>query len=100
MVKPRRLFQARGAAHGDGALLHALEQRGLSLGRRAIDLIGQQDMGEDRPLLELEVLPAIRILDDNVGPDDVRRHQVRGELDAREGQVEPFRERLDQQGLA
>src|SRR5207253_1279958 len=53
-----------------------------------------------RPLLELEVLPAVRILDDDVGPDDVRRHQVRRELDTREGQVEPFGERLDQESLA
>jgi hypothetical protein len=30
------------------ALLHRLQQRGLGLGRRAVDLVGQQQVGEDR----------------------------------------------------
>jgi hypothetical protein len=30
-------------------LLHRLEQRRLRLGRRAVDLVGQDDVGEDRP---------------------------------------------------
>ena len=38
-------------------------------------------------------------LDHDVGPHDVRRHQVRRELDPREAQVQPLRQRLDQQGL-
>ena len=36
------------AAGGDLALLHRFEQRGLRLGRRAVDLVGQHDVGEDR----------------------------------------------------
>src|SRR5437879_13925325 len=46
------------------------------------------------------MLPSVRVLDDDVGPDDVRRHQVGGELDAGERQLEPFRERLDEKRLA
>jgi hypothetical protein len=37
------------AADGDLALLHRLQQRGLRLGRGAVDLVGQHDVGEDRP---------------------------------------------------
>ena len=44
-----RLFERVGAAlDGDAVLLHRLEQRGLGLGRRAVDLVGEQDVGEDR----------------------------------------------------
>ena len=82
------------------ALLHPLEQRGLRLRRGAVDLVGEQDVGEDRALLELEVLPAVGVLDDDVGADDVGRHQVRRELDARERQLEPLGQRLDQERLA
>ena len=39
----------RGGAAGDGMLLHGLEQRGLRLGRRAIDLVGQNQVRENRP---------------------------------------------------
>ena len=37
-------------------LVHGLEQRRLGLGRGAINLIGQQDVGEDRPRFEFELL--------------------------------------------
>ena len=37
------------------ALLHGLQQRGLGLGRRAVDFVGQQDVGEDRPFDEAEI---------------------------------------------
>ena len=57
-------------------------------------------MREDRPLLELEVLPAVGVLHDDVGPDDIGRHQVGRELDPREGQLEALGQRLDEQGLA
>jgi hypothetical protein len=36
------------------ALLHGLEQRRLHLGRRAVDLVGQHRVAEDRTLAELE----------------------------------------------
>ena len=40
------------------ALLHRLQQRGLRLGRRAVDFVGQQNVGEDRPFDEAELPPA------------------------------------------
>src|SRR5262249_52254305 len=60
-------------------------------------LIGQHDVREDRSGLELEVLPAVGVLHDDVGADDVGRHQIGSELHAREGEVEAFRQRLDEQ---
>ncbi len=84
----------------DLQLLHRLQQGRLSLRRRAVDLVGQQDVGEDRPLDERQLPPARGdVFLDDVGAGDVGRHQVRGELDALEPQVEDLRQRLDQQGL-
>ena len=57
-------------------------------------------MGEDRAPLELEVLPARLVLDDHVGAHDVAGHEIGRELDARKGQLEALRQRLDEQGLA
>ena len=34
-------------ADGDLPLLHRLEQRALHLGRRAVDLVGEHEVGED-----------------------------------------------------
>ena len=39
-------------------LLHRLQQRRLRLRGRAVDLVGQQDVGEDRPFHEAEIPPA------------------------------------------
>ena len=44
----------RDAVERDATLLHALEERGLGLGGGAIDLVGEQEVGEDRPLGEPE----------------------------------------------
>ena len=46
---------ARVALDGDLRLLHRLEQRALGLGRRAVDLVAQHDVGEDRPLAQLKL---------------------------------------------
>jgi hypothetical protein len=35
-------------------LLHRLEQRRLRLGGRAVDLVAEDDVGEDRPLAQHE----------------------------------------------
>ena len=40
--------RVRRAVHGHAALLHRLEQRRLGLGRRAVDLVAQHQVGEDR----------------------------------------------------
>ena len=42
------------AAHGAGVLLHGLKQRGLRLGRGAVDFVGQHDVAEDRSLTNVQ----------------------------------------------
>ena len=42
------------AADRDLALLHRLEQRRLHFGRGAVDLVGEQDVGEDGTLANFE----------------------------------------------
>ena len=54
----RLLELERRAADRDLLLLHRLEQRRLHLGRRAIDLVGENDVGEDRPLLHARTCPS------------------------------------------
>jgi len=61
----------------DLVLIHRLQQRRLSLGSRAIDLVGQQDIGEHRATLELELLFRRRV---NRDADHVRRQHIAGEL--------------------
>ena len=69
----------RHAVGRDLALLHRLEQRRLRLGRRAVDLVGQHDVREDRSLAELE-LAGLRVVHERAR--DVARHEVGRELDA------------------
>jgi hypothetical protein len=58
----------------DLTLLHALQERRLGLGARAVDLVPEHDVREDRTGLELEV-PALLVEDVHAG--DVGRQQVR-----------------------
>ncbi len=98
----RLLQRIGGAADGHLMLLHRLEQRGLHLGRRAVDLVGQDDLGEQRPLLDVE---SWRLLVEDHRADHVGREQVGRELDPGERCVDdlrqgPHRQRLGQAGHA
>ncbi len=94
-----RLLERIGpAGGGDVILLHRFEQRGLRLRRRAVDLVGEDDLREDRPLHEPEAAAALALVED-LGAGDVRRHQVGRELDALEVEIEDVGERLDQERL-
>ena len=73
----------------DATLLHALQQARLRLGRRAVDLVDDHDVREDRARPELEDLVAPAV---DVRPDDVGRQQVRGALHARELEAERARD--------
>ncbi len=79
------------------ALLHALEQGGLRLGRGPVDLVGEHDLGHDRARPELELL---RLLVVDRQPGHVRGQQVRRELDAPEGAAQAARDGLGEHGLA
>ncbi len=96
-----RLLERVGAPlDRDAMFLHGFEQRRLRLGRRAVDFVGQHDVGEDRPGREHHLPPSgRRVLLDDVGAGDVGRHQVGRELDAVELEVEHPRHRVDEQRL-
>ena len=79
--------------------LHRLEQRRLGLRRGAVDLVGQDDVGEDRPVDELELPPAVRGVLEDIRPRDVHRHQVGRELDAAELQRHRLGQLVDHQRL-
>jgi len=68
---------------------HRFQQGGLGLGRRAVDLVGQHHVREDRSLLELE-LAGLLVVD--VGAGDVGRQQIGRELNPLELEVERRRE--------
>ena len=86
----------RGVAERHLALLHHLEQRGLHLGRGAVDLIGEQEVAEDRAELGVEAR-IVRAIDPRA--DEVGRDEVRRELDPVERAAEHLRGRLHRQRL-
>ena len=75
---------------------HDLEQRRLHLGRRAVDLVGEHEVGHDRPELGVEGLGP-RSVDPRA--DDVGRHEVRRELQPGERPVDGAGQRLDGERL-
>ena len=91
----RREPMAR-AVDRDLPLLHRLEQRRLRPRRHAVDLVDEQQVGEDRSLMERE--GARRHVED-VGADDVGGHQVGRALHALELQAHDARERPNRQRL-
>ncbi len=92
--------RVRLARRRDGVFLHCLQERGLRLGRRAVDLIGQHDVGEDRPVHEPEhAVPGRVVLLEQLGARDVTGHEVGRELHPRERQLECLCDRLHQERL-
>jgi len=62
----------------DLSLLHDLEKRALHLRRRAVDLVGEKEVGEDRTERGLEITGALVI---DARTDEVGGHEIRRELD-------------------
>ena len=93
--RPRQLVRHR--VDGDVALLHALEQARLRLRRRAVDLVDEHDVGEDRTRPELEARLTLVV---DLGADDVGRQEVGRALHARELAVDRPRQRAGQRRLA
>jgi hypothetical protein len=85
---------------GDPVLLHGLQERGLGLRWRPVDLVRQDDVAEHRTRRE-DHFPTSRlgVFLDDVGAGDIRRHEVRRELDPRELEVHHLGDGVDQQGL-
>ena len=80
----------------DLALLHHLQQRALHLGRGAVDLVGEQQVGEHRPERDLELALALVV---DPGADDVGGHQIGGELDPLELPADGLGQGLDRHRL-
>src|SRR5579884_156384 len=94
----KRIGQRVGqAVDGHLPLLHALQQRGLCLRRGAVDLVGQDDVGENRAGTYLEV-PGLLVIDGGAG--NIRRQKVRRELDSLETQSQRVSQGFGQRRLA
>ena len=88
----RRWQLHRFAAERDLPFLHGFEQRALDFGRRAVDFVGENEVGENRPARGV-VFAILRIV--NQRADDVRRQQIGRELDAMKLRLHRRRERAD-----
>ncbi len=81
----------------DLAFVHGFEQRRLRLGRGAVDFIGEQDVGKNRPALELKLLFDGRV-DGN--SQNIRWQHVAGELHPLKTAVDGPRQSLAESSLA
>src|SRR3982075_187011 len=86
----------RVALERDLLLLPRLEQRGLRFGRRAVHLVREDDVGEDRALLDAELAGGDLV---HRRADDVAGHEVGRELDALEGATDEPRDRAREESL-
>ena len=82
---------------GDLSLFHCFQQRGLGLRRGAVDLVGEDELGDDGtgPVFE-----ATGLLVEDVDPGHIAGEEIGGELDALEGTADRARDRLGQDRLA
>ena len=85
------------ALDGHLPLLHRFQQRALGLGRGAVDLVGQDQLGEDRAGMKHEGF-ALAFVDGRA--KDVGRQQVAGELNALVLQAQTAGQGVGQGGFA
>ena len=85
------------AVDGDLRLIHGFEQGGLGLGGGAVDLVGQQEIGEDGAGFEFEGA-GVDVIDGDA--EHVAGEHVAGELEAVESAVDGAGEHLREGGLA
>jgi hypothetical protein len=85
------------AVHADLGFVHSLEERRLCAGRGAVDFVRENDVGENGAgaKFKFAVLGIV-----NADAEHVARKQIRSELNALEGAMKGFGERLRQRGLA
>ena len=81
----------------DLPLVHRLEQRRLRARARAVDLVGQEDVREDRALPQDELALALVV---DADAEHVAREQVARELHATQLAADGLRERASERGLA
>jgi hypothetical protein len=78
------------------ALLHRFEQRALDLGGGAVDLVGQDDVGEDRALARVELPVALAV---DLGSDKIGGQEVGSELNPAELRVDGLGQHRHRQRL-
>ena len=94
----KRLGQRIGmSVHRNLTFVHGFEQRGLSLGRGAIDFVGQKDIRKDRAAFEFKLLLDGRV---NGNSQHVRGQHVAGELHSLESAIESSGQSLPESGFA
>ena len=76
---------------------HRFEQRRLRARRGAVDFVGEQNVREHRAFVKMKFLI---LLVENGNSENVRRQQIRRELDALEFRVNGLRQRLGERGFA
>jgi hypothetical protein len=81
----------------DLIFVHRFQQRALCFRRRAIDFIGQHNIGEDRTRLEFELI-LLRI--ENRNAEHVGWQQVAGELNSMEPAIQRSSQRMTEGGLS
>ena len=87
-------------ADRDVLFLHRLQQRRLGLGRGAVDLVSQDEVGENRTVHKPETAASgIGIDFQHIGAGDVRWHEVGRELNALVAQFQRARQGRYQQGF-
>ena len=72
----------------------------MRLGCGPVDLVGEHNVGEHGSLLEFELAAPLGRFENHVRADQVGRHQIGGELDALELQLQRVGEGAHQQRLA
>ncbi len=82
---------------GDLALVHGFEQRGLRLGRGAVDFVGQKKIREDRTRLKFESL-GMHVV--NRDTQHIAGQHVAGELKPVKTAIHRARQRLRQCGFS
>ena len=97
MKRPRQRMVLAGDR--DAALLHRLQQRRLRARARPVDLVGHQQLTEHRARDEAERSPPGLAFLEDLGAENIGRHQVGRALDALVVEPEDRAERLDEPGL-
>ena len=83
------------AVHGHSQFLHCFQKGGLRLGRRAVDFVSENEVGEDWAAMKNQIPPPARLVAlQNLGTRDIRRHKIGRELDAPKIPAEQVRQRL------
>jgi hypothetical protein len=80
------------SGNGDGAFLHGFQQCRLCFRRCPVDLVGQQKLCKNRPFAKFNFVSALVVCRHHVRAENVRRHEIRRELDSPKFQVKHSRD--------